>query len=80
MQETYANKIYGQRRRDAAHSAIQITTAAGICAMLDLLVEGKLPRAGLHPAGGRAASPTFLANRFGRVYARRRRSGAHARR
>ena len=27
-------------------SAIQVTTAAGICAMCDLLVEGKLPQKG----------------------------------
>ena len=34
----------GGGRRDA--SAIQITTAAGICAVLDLLADGQLPQRG----------------------------------
>ena len=41
-QETYAKKIYG----GAVWSAIQVTTAAGICAMVDLVFEGKLPQRG----------------------------------
>ena len=42
-QESYAKKIYAQSVGGRLMSAIQITTACGICAMTDLLVEGKLP-------------------------------------
>jgi saccharopine dehydrogenase-like NADP-dependent oxidoreductase len=48
-------------------SAIQITTAAGICAMVDLLAEGKLPKKGF-VRQEEADLPSFLANRFGRYY------------
>jgi saccharopine dehydrogenase-like NADP-dependent oxidoreductase len=67
VQETYANKIYAAPLGGRVRSAIQITTAGGICAVLDLLAAGRLPQAGLikqeeiHLA-------SFLANRFGRVY------------
>src|SRR6202451_1526091 len=37
MQETYANKIYAAPIGGSVRSAIQITTAGGICAVLDLL-------------------------------------------
>ena len=74
VQETYARKIYGQEVAGVERTAIQVTTAAGICAMLDLLVEGTLAAIGLPPPGGRAL-PTFLANRFGRVYAGERIGG-----
>jgi saccharopine dehydrogenase-like NADP-dependent oxidoreductase len=49
-------------------SAIQITTAGGICAVLDLLREGHLPQAGLIKQEEIGLEP-FLANRFGRFYA-----------
>src|SRR4051812_33047377 len=45
VQETYARKIYGQNVAGIERTAIQVTTAAGICAMLDLLVQGHLPQA-----------------------------------
>ncbi|MNY74893.1 hypothetical protein D3C86_2140260 [compost metagenome] len=45
-----------------------MTTAAGICAMLDLLVEGKLPKKGF-VRQEEIGLDAFLANRFGRVYA-----------
>src|SRR6202000_2381356 len=45
-QESYAKKIYAQEVGDRLMSAIQITTATGICAMVDLLVESKLPNKG----------------------------------
>ena len=47
-------------------SAIQITTAAGICAMVDLLVEGKLPQKGF-VRQEEAKLSDFLANRFGKL-------------
>jgi saccharopine dehydrogenase-like NADP-dependent oxidoreductase len=68
VQETYARKIYGQKVAGTLRTAIQVTTAAGICAMLDLLVEGKLPQQGFCRQE-EIGLDTFLANRFGRVYA-----------
>ena len=47
VQKSDARKIYHQQIGDEMWSAIQITTAAGICAVLDLHVAGRLPRRGL---------------------------------
>src|SRR3984957_6485312 len=77
MQETYANKIYAAPLGGRVRSAIQITTAGGICAVLDMLSAGKLPQSGLirqEEIGLKA----FLANRFGRVYAMAAQAAAHA--
>ena len=63
-QETYAKKIYG----GAEWSAIQVTTAAGVCAMVDLVFEGELPQRGF-VRQEQARLSDFLANRFGRHYA-----------
>ncbi len=68
MQETYANKIYSAPVGGRVRSAIQITTAAGICAVLDMLATGRLRQAGLIRQEEIALQP-FLANRFGRYYA-----------
>ena len=62
------NKIYGQKVAGTLRTAIQVTTAAGICAMLDLLVAGQLPATGF-VRQEEVGLETFLANRFGRVYA-----------
>ncbi len=43
VQSSDARKIYSQKMKDEPWSAIQITTAAGLCAVLDLHVAGKLP-------------------------------------
>lgn len=67
-QETYAKKIYSQQVNGQLLSAIQLTTASGICAMLDLLVSGKLPQQGL-VRQEQASLADFLENRFGRYYA-----------
>jgi saccharopine dehydrogenase-like NADP-dependent oxidoreductase len=67
VQETYARKIYGQVVAGIERTAIQVTTAAGICAMLDLLVQGELPQTGF-VRQEEVSLATFLANRFGRVY------------
>ncbi len=66
-QESYAKKIYAQKAGDRLMSAIQVTTACGICAMTDLLMEGKLPQKGF-VRQEEAKLPDFLANRFGRYY------------
>lgn len=68
LQETYANKIYGADINGIARSAIQITTASGICTMLDLLADGVLPQRGF-VRQEQVSLSAFLANRFGRVYA-----------
>ena len=68
MQETYANKIYSAPWGGHMRSAIQITTAGGICAVLDMLAAGHLPQSGLIRQEDIALQP-FLANRFGRCYA-----------
>jgi saccharopine dehydrogenase-like NADP-dependent oxidoreductase len=68
LQETYANKIYSRRSGATVWSAIQVTTASGICAVLDMLADGKLPSKGFIKQED-IALDDFLANRFGRAYA-----------
>jgi saccharopine dehydrogenase-like NADP-dependent oxidoreductase len=67
LQETYANKIYSGFVAGRRMSAIQITTAAGIAAVVDLLAQGKLTAKGFVRQEEIALSD-FLGNRFGRVY------------
>lgn len=67
-QETYAKKIYAQEVNGQLLSAIQLTTASGICAMVELLLAGKLPQQGL-VRQERASFKEFCENRFGRYYA-----------
>lgn len=67
-QETWAKKIYSQSVNGKLLSAIQLTTAAGICTMVDLLMQGKLPKQGL-VRQEQAKLDDFLANRFGSYYA-----------
>jgi saccharopine dehydrogenase-like NADP-dependent oxidoreductase len=67
VQEVFARKIFAERDEREPLSAIQITTAAGICAALDLFREGKLPQRGFIRQE-EVALPDFLANRFGRAY------------
>lgn len=66
-QASDARKIYGQAVNGRHRSAIQLTTAAGVCAVLDLHTQGLLPPRGFVrqedvPLGA------FLENRFGRHY------------
>jgi len=68
MQETYAHKVYSQVVDGVLRSAIQVTTAAGICAVLDLLATGKLSAQGF-VRQEEIALGDFLANRFGKAYA-----------
>ncbi len=49
-------------------SAIQITTASAICAVVDMLADGALPSRNFVSQDGIPLS-AFLANRFGRAYA-----------
>ena len=67
-QESLARKVYNQKIGDRAYSAIQITTAAGLCTMVDLLREGHLPQAGF-VRQEQADYDRVLENRFGQVFA-----------
>jgi saccharopine dehydrogenase-like NADP-dependent oxidoreductase len=67
VQETYVNKVYAAPLGGQLRSAIQITTAAGICSVLDMLAAGDLPQSGFIRQED-IALDAFLANRFGRLY------------
>lgn len=67
VQEVFARKIFADRSDSHPLSAIQITTAAGICAAVDLFREGRLPQQGFIRQE-QVALPDFLANRFGSAY------------
>ena len=67
MQETYANKIYAASVGGRVRSAIQITTAGAICAVLDLLSAEVLPQRGLIRQED-IDIKAFLSNRFGKCY------------
>jgi len=67
-QESFAKKIYSNTLATRPYSAIQITTAAGVCAMVDLVREGALPQRGFVRQED-ADLDRFLANRFGQHYA-----------
>jgi saccharopine dehydrogenase-like NADP-dependent oxidoreductase len=62
-----ARKIYSDTIDGEVWSAIQITTAAGVCAVIDLHAEGKLQGRGFLRQE-QVALGDFLANRFGRYY------------
>ncbi|HVM84404.1 MAG TPA: saccharopine dehydrogenase C-terminal domain-containing protein, partial [Candidatus Binatia bacterium] len=71
-QESYAKKIYAKEVSNGSKgghlmSAIQITTAAGICAMVDLHFDGRLPKSGF-VRQEMCDLDHFLENRFGRHY------------
>ena len=66
-QEVFARKIFAERGGAGNRSAIQITTAAGLCAVLDLFRAGQLPPTGFI-AQEQVQLPAFLANRFGQAY------------
>ncbi len=75
VQESYASRIFGEVIDGTAYSAIQLTTAAGICVMLDLLASGALPRQGFIRQED-VTLAQFLGNRFGRIYAMPEAAGA----
>jgi saccharopine dehydrogenase-like NADP-dependent oxidoreductase len=67
VQITDARKIYHADRNGKSWSAIQLTTASSLCAVLDLHVAGQLPQRGL-VRQEQVRLEDFLANRFGRIY------------
>jgi saccharopine dehydrogenase-like NADP-dependent oxidoreductase len=78
VQETYANKIYSRDVDGRTLSAIQVTTAAAICTVLDLLVSEQLPQSGFIRQED-VPLKLFLDNRFGHVFAKRETSIPHER-
>jgi len=68
VQETYAHKVYSALVAGKLHSAIQITTAGSICAVLDMLADGTLAARGFVRQEDIALA-TFLDNRYGQYYA-----------
>ena len=78
VQETYANKIYSRDVDGRILSAIQITTAAAIGTVLDLLATGQLPLSGFIRQED-IPLKLLLENRFGKVYAKLETSVPHQR-
>jgi len=66
-EENYVNKIYPQMVAGRLWSAIQVTTAAAVAAVLDLTLQH--PELGGFVAQEQFRLPEILANRFGRHYA-----------
>jgi saccharopine dehydrogenase-like NADP-dependent oxidoreductase len=69
MQETYAHKVYSRRIHGVLRSAIQVTTASAICAVLDMLCDGTLAARGF-VRQEQIPLPMLLNNRFGQAFAR----------
>ncbi|MGA2230497.1 MAG: saccharopine dehydrogenase C-terminal domain-containing protein [Tepidisphaeraceae bacterium] len=67
-QVTDARKVYHGDCFGQSLSAIQISTAASLCAVVDLHAQGKLPKRGF-VRQEQVRLEDFLGNRFGRVYA-----------
>jgi saccharopine dehydrogenase-like NADP-dependent oxidoreductase len=66
VEETYARRVFGDERAGGA-SAIQRTTASGLCTMVDLLRRGRLPASGFVPQE-QARLDEFLESPFAAVY------------
>src|SRR3954451_6617385 len=67
VEVTDARKIYHGNFMGESCSAIQITTAASLCAVVDLHAQGKLPRQGF-VRQEQVSLDDFLANRFGSCF------------
>lgn len=67
MQESWSRKVYSRSIAGRHGTAIQITTASGICAVLDLLADGKLPQRGF-VRQEEISFEDFISNRFGANY------------
>jgi saccharopine dehydrogenase-like NADP-dependent oxidoreductase len=67
IQTTDARKIYHGVCFDERWSAIQITTAGGLCAVVDLFFKGRLPTQGF-VRQEQVDFHDFLKNRFGKCY------------
>lgn len=63
LQRKFNIKVYGVKNL----SAIQATTSAGVCAMIDLFCAGKLPQSGFVRQED-CALADLLGNRFGKIF------------
>ena len=63
QEKTYLRKIYG----DEKFSAIQITTASGVCSVLKMYLDGKIHSKGFTKQES-LSWDNFLDNDFGKVY------------
>lgn len=66
-QETRVGRVFGATLRGKERTAIELTTAAGVVGVLELLLQGKLPQRGFV---GQEQAPLeeFLATRVGHYY------------
>jgi len=67
-ESVFARTVYHQVIDGENWSGIQITTAAGVCGVVDLLFEGKVPQKGFVRMED-IDYQSFITNRFGRYYA-----------
>jgi len=67
-EENYVNKVYPEVVAGRLWSAIQVTTAAGICSVMDLVLQGTEQRTGFL-AQEEFSLKNILENRFGEYYA-----------
>jgi len=67
VQESYVKRIYAGQN-ESPWSAIQLTTASSLCAVVDLCTTGQLPATGFVKQE-EIGFTRFIGNRFGRVYA-----------
>ena len=64
QEQTYLRKIYG----DENYSAIQLTTASGVCSVLKMYLDGKISNKGFVKQES-LSWEDFIENKFGQVYA-----------
>lgn len=76
VQLTDARKVYHRELYGENWSAIQLTTAAGLCAVLDLVREGTLSGMGVLRQE-QVSLEVFLTNRFGAHYSSSNMYGVH---
>jgi saccharopine dehydrogenase-like NADP-dependent oxidoreductase len=67
-QKTYASTVYNQHVGTRHFGAIQVTTAAGACGTIDLLLKGALTKQHGLVCAEDIPLPEFLSNEFGRFY------------
>lgn len=68
IQRTYASTVYNTLINDHHFSAIQLTTAAGICAAADMVLEGKVKVTRGLVRSEDLGLMDFLKNEFGQYY------------
>ncbi len=67
FEENYVKKIYPQKIAGRLWSAIQVTTASGLCAVLDIIIKSESSRKGFIVQES-ISYEKFLENRFGSYY------------